>query len=80
MQVINIKNHLLPTAENKHLPTTIPEVKNYPGWSQMRCNTDLEGEPKQTTGTRWNAFQLAVLDGLGRSVALPVTWLIGAAG
>ena len=43
----------------------------------MRCDPDLEGEPKQTAGTRWNAFQLAVLDGLGRTVARPVTWVVG---
>lgn len=85
MRVIDVKNHL-PTTKYKHLPefqnlpTTIPEVKDYKGWSQMRCDPDLEGEPKQTAGTRWNAFQLAVLDGLGRTVARPVTWLTGGAG
>ncbi|WP_222105127.1 hypothetical protein, partial [Denitromonas halophila] len=80
MEVVDAKNVLPETTlrdqpEFQNLPTTIPEVKDYQGWSQMRCDPDLEGEPKQTSGTRWNAFQLAVLDGLGRTVARPVTWL-----
>ena len=83
MLVVDPVNHLPTTVfserpEFQNLPTTIPEVKDYKGWSQMRCDPDLEGEPKQTTGTRWNAFQLAVLDGLGRSVARPVTWTVEA--
>ena len=85
MNVIDPVNHLPTTVykrlpEFQNLPTTVPEVKDYKGWSQMRCDPDLEGEPKQTSGTRWNAFQLAVLDGLGRAVARPVTWLLEAAG
>lgn len=83
MLVIDPVNHLPTTVfserpEFQNLPTTIPDVKDYKGWSQMRCDPDLEGEPKQTAGTRWNAFQLAVLDGLGRTVARPVTWAVGA--
>ncbi|TVT44433.1 MAG: hypothetical protein FHP94_20430 [Denitromonas halophila] len=85
MNVVDAINVLPETTlsdrpEFQNLPTTVPEVKNYPGWSQMRCDPDLEGEPKPTAGTRWNAFQQAVLDGLGRTVARPVTWLIEAAG
>lgn len=40
----------------------------------MHCDPDLEGEPIETRGTRWNRLQADVLDLLGRSVALPVTW------
>ncbi|TVO57989.1 hypothetical protein [Denitromonas halophila] len=78
----NVIDIHLPTTSYKHLPefqnlaTATPKVKDYKGWSQMRCSPDLEDEPKQTTGTRWNAFQLAVLDWLGRTVARPITWLV----
>ncbi|MCZ4303491.1 hypothetical protein O4G98_01985 [Zoogloeaceae bacterium G21618-S1] len=81
LDVIDAKNYLPQTTlaewpNFQNLPTTIPEVKDYKGWTQMRCDPDLEGEPKQTSGTRWNAFQLAVLDWLGRTVARPITWLV----
>ena len=72
------ESRLSERPEFQNLPTTIPDVKDYKGWSQMRCDPDLEGEPKQTASTRWNAFQRAVLDGLGRTVARPVTWVVGA--
>ena len=83
MLVVDPINHLPESRlserpEFQNLPTTIPDVKDYKGWPQMRCDPDLEGEPKQTASTRWNAFQRAVLDGLGRTVARPVTWVVGA--
>ncbi|WP_456299681.1 T6SS immunity protein Tli3 family protein [Nitrogeniibacter aestuarii] len=44
--VIDVENHL-PTTVFKHrpefqdLPTKVPEVKNYKGWTQMRCDPNL---------------------------------------
>lgn len=59
--------------EFQNLPKKVPEVKDYAGWTEMHCDPDLEGEPIETLGTRWNRLQADVLDLLGRSVALPVT-------
>lgn len=59
--------------EFQNLPRKVPEVKNYAGWTEMHCDPDLEGEPIETLGTRWNRLQADVLGLLGRSVALPVT-------
>lgn len=46
MMVIDPVNHLPTTVfserpEFQDLPTKIPEVKDYKGWSEMRCNPDL---------------------------------------
>lgn len=85
MLVIDTVNHLPTTVfserpEFQNLPTTVPEVKDYKGWTEMHCDPDLEGEPKETSGTRWNAFQHTVLTLLGRTVALPLTWAVRATG
>lgn len=83
MRVIDVQNHL-PTTKYKHLPefqnlpAKIPEVKDYTGWTQMRCDPDLEGPPKATLGTWWNHFQGEVLALLERTVALPAAWVVRA--
>ncbi|WP_078121809.1 T6SS immunity protein Tli3 family protein [Thiosocius teredinicola] len=62
--------------EWQNLPTEVPPVENYKGWTQMRCDPDLLGEPMETAGTRWNRFQQQVSDVLARTIALPVTWAV----
>ncbi|MEW5789250.1 MAG: hypothetical protein AB1899_15505 [Pseudomonadota bacterium] len=78
--VIDTKNHLpesilrdWPNFQN--MPTKVPSVKDYKGWTEMHCDPDLEGEPIPTLGSRWNAFQQDVATFLGNTVAWPVTWL-----
>ncbi|HJV25936.1 MAG TPA: hypothetical protein VJ673_09615 [Aromatoleum sp.] len=61
--------------EFQNLPRKVPPVKDYTGWTEMRCDPDLEGEPRVTPGVRWNRLQGEVLDLLGRTVALPITLL-----
>ncbi|MEW5788886.1 MAG: hypothetical protein AB1899_13645 [Pseudomonadota bacterium] len=78
--VIDAKNHLPNTIYAewpafKNLPTKVPPVKDYKGWTEMHCDPDLEGEPIPTLGSRWNAFQQDVAAFLGNTVAWPVTWL-----
>ena len=80
MLVIDPVNHLPTTVfserpEFQNLPTQVPEVKNYTGWTEMHCDPDLQGPPKATLGTHWNAFQADVLAFLGRTVAWPAAWL-----
>ncbi len=59
----------------QHLPTKVPPIKNYKGWTEMHCDPDLEGAPVSTLGSKWNAFQTDVLALLGNTVALPITWV-----
>lgn len=66
--------------EFKNLPKSIPPVKNYQGWTEMHCDPDLEGEPIETLGTRWNAFQHTVLVALAHSIAWPVAAVFGMPG
>ncbi len=78
--VIDTKNHLPNTiyAERpnfQNMPTKVPPVKDYKGWTEMHCDPDLEGEPIPTLGSRWNAIQQDVAAFLGNTVAWPVTWL-----
>ncbi len=81
MRVIDAKNSL-PTKRYKHLPefqhlpTKVPPVTNYKGWTEMHCDPDLEGEPVSTPGSSWNTLQKRVLAILGNTVALPVTWAV----
>ncbi len=58
------------------LEKSVPEIEGYRGWSEMRCDPDLKGEPIETAGTRWNRFQRQVSDVLARTIALPVTWAV----
>ncbi|QID16262.1 hypothetical protein G3580_00655 [Nitrogeniibacter mangrovi] len=83
MLVVDPVNHLPSTVfserpEFQDLPTEVPEVKNYKGWTEMHCDPDLQGPPKATLGTHWNAFQADVLAFLGRTVAWPAAWLVRA--
>lgn len=77
--VVDVVNKLPDTVfselpEFQNLPRKVRAAKNYTGSTEMHCDPDLEGEPIETRGTRWNRLQADVLDLLGRSVALPVTW------
>ena len=83
--VIDPVNHLPNTIFRDHLnfqglPKSIPPVKNYQGWTEMHCDPDLEGEPIETLGTRWNAFQNTVLVALAHSIAWPVAAVFGMPG
>ncbi len=67
--------------EWQNLPTEVPPVENYKGWTQMRCDPDLLGEPMETAGTRWNRFQQQVSDVLARTtgdLGCGVLWLSNA--
>lgn len=80
MLVVDPVNHL-PNSRLKErpefqdLPKEVPEVVDYKGWTQMRCDPDLEGPPKKTLGTWWNEFQQEVLAFLGNTIAWPAAWL-----
>lgn len=81
MNVIDVVNKLPQTVyrelpEFQNLPKKVPKVQNYAGWTEMHCDPDLEGEPIETLGTRWNRLQAGVLDLLGHSIALPVTYVV----
>ncbi|HJV25934.1 MAG TPA: hypothetical protein VJ673_09605 [Aromatoleum sp.] len=83
--VIDVVNELPTTVfkrlpEFQNLPRKVPPVKDYAGWTEMRCDPDLEGEPRVTPGVRWNRLQGEVLNLLGRTVALPVTLIARAVG
>lgn len=81
MLVIDPVNELPTTVfaerpEFQHLPSKVPPVKNYKGWTEMHCDPDRQAEPVSTLGSKWNAFQKDVLAVLGNTVARPVTWAI----
>lgn len=61
--------------EYQGLPTEVPEVKNYQGWDEMRCDPDLQGEPIQSEVPLWNRVQQEITSLLGKTIAYPVVWI-----
>lgn len=61
-------------AEYHGLPTKVPEVKNYQGWDEMRCDPDLRGEPIELEVPIWNRIQQEITSLLGNTIAFPVVW------
>lgn len=60
VEVVDTKNvlphttlHNLPEYQN--LPTQVPPVKNYKGWTEMHCNPGLQGEPVPAVESFFNS-------------------------
>lgn len=60
--------------EFQGLPTEVPKIVDYKGWTEMHCDPDLEGEPVEGESSAWNRFQQAVSAVLTKTIGYPAVW------